>query len=592
MFVRILFTITVLFCFAAAARGQVVFRTVVPQQPITVGQSFQVQYVIEEAADVTNFMAPQFPQFRLVTGPNIYQGTSISFGRQREVRNMVYTLEATKTGKFIVRGAAASIDGKLLRSQDQQVTVITEAEAMLRYERDNGLDADHFLRPGEDPHNKINRNLFMKVMVDRKTCYTGEPVVATFKLYSRLESKSDIVKNPGFYGFSVHDLVNLSDRFVVTENIGGKTFDVHTVRKVELFPLQAGQYTIDPMEIRNTVKFSRSGVYRKAEQEIVEGVNIETSSQPGDNAYVFETEMRTEPVTIDVRPVPVKGRPPGYDGAVGRFNVAVSISDSSLAKNEEGFLELRLTGSGNLIQVNAPGIDWPEGVEGFEPVLISQGGDASAAGKVFRYAFVSSRPGRYEIPSIDFSYFNPDSGNYKTVRTGKLQVEISRENIAVYRGSMELSAEPGKKKRWIWPTVIGLLVTFALIAVFRIAAIRKKKQALPIVIAPPSVDVASLLAPAKRQAQTGGSTFYTALRQGIFEYFREMEGLAGSEMRKDQVAGIMQAKGADTGSISAMITILESCEAGMYTEAVQDTDRKLMVEKVEELLTSLGKNSL
>ena len=108
--------------------------------------------------------------------------------------------------------------------------------------------------------------------IDKKTCYAGEPVVATFKLYSRLQSKSDIIKNPGFYGFSVHDMINLDDKMVNTEEFNGKEFDVHTIRQVQLYPLQAGIYTIDAMEVKNKVEFSRSVVNKKAEQEIIEGV--------------------------------------------------------------------------------------------------------------------------------------------------------------------------------------------------------------------------------------------------------------------------------------------------------------------------------
>ena len=57
----------------------------------------------------------------------------------------------------------------------------------------------------------------MKVLVDKKVCFVGEPVTATFKLYSRLESKSDIVKNPGFYGFTVQDMINLDNRLTAVE---------------------------------------------------------------------------------------------------------------------------------------------------------------------------------------------------------------------------------------------------------------------------------------------------------------------------------------------------------------------------------------
>jgi hypothetical protein len=101
--------------------------------------------------------------------------------------------------------------------------VISKAEA-LKDERSAGsqVNSDYFLAPDEDPYVKMQRNLFMKVLVDKRVCYVGEPVTAVFKLYSRLESKSDIVKNPGFYGFTVQDMINLGDKVSVIESINGR----------------------------------------------------------------------------------------------------------------------------------------------------------------------------------------------------------------------------------------------------------------------------------------------------------------------------------------------------------------------------------
>src|SRR5215208_5806025 len=89
----------------------------------------------------------------------------------------------------------------------------------------------YFLSRGEDPLKKIRDNLFLKIMVDKHSCYIGEPLVATFKLYSRLQSTSEVIKNPGFYGFSVYDMVNLDDKLESLEIHNGNSFDVHIIRK-------------------------------------------------------------------------------------------------------------------------------------------------------------------------------------------------------------------------------------------------------------------------------------------------------------------------------------------------------------------------
>ncbi len=258
-------------------------------------------------------------------------------------------------------------------------------------------NSDYFLRPGENVQDKIRRNLFLKIMVDKRSCFVGEPVLATFKLYSRLESKSDIVKNPGFYGFTVHDMVNLSDKQVATENVNGKPFDVHTIRKVQLYPLQAGVFTIDAMEVKNNIEFSRSSVNKKTEQEIVEGVlgNNESDERKG-NTEVFESSMSTEPVTINVKPLPDKTKPISFDGATGLFTISAEAVKNKLSTDEGDILEVTISGKGNFVQLNAPAVQWPKGMEGFEPSVkdaLDKSTTPLTGSRTYRYPFVSATAG-------------------------------------------------------------------------------------------------------------------------------------------------------------------------------------------------------
>jgi len=291
--------------------AQTSFRTVAPQQPIIAGESFEVQYIVEGEGNIEAFTAPPFTGFRLVTGPHIYKGAVIDLNIARPLVNTVYTLAAIKPGHYLLRGAKTTVNGSEINSNDVFIDVISKEEAFKLNKRKDGSfysNSEYFLRPGEDPIEKIKQNLFLKVLVDRHTCYVGEPVVATYKLYSRLESKSDIVKNPGFYGFAVHDMINLADKAQTTEIIHGKTFDVHTVRKVQLYPLQAGHYVIDPMEISNKVEFSRSEVNKKTEQEIVEGVLHNAAAELHNNTEVYESAAQTESIPVFVKALPAKNK--------------------------------------------------------------------------------------------------------------------------------------------------------------------------------------------------------------------------------------------------------------------------------------------
>ena len=62
-------------------------------------------------------------------------------------------------------------------------------------------------------------------------------------------------------------------------------------------------------------------------------------------------------------------KPDSFNGATGHFNIAATVEKNNLAKDEQGTLEITLSGKGNFIQVSAPAIQWPAGVEGFEPTI-------------------------------------------------------------------------------------------------------------------------------------------------------------------------------------------------------------------------------
>jgi len=71
--------ILALITLAYSAKPQVIFKTLAPQGPVVAGESFQVQYIIEDADKVSNFFPPEFKGFRLVAGPNTYSGSMMTY---------------------------------------------------------------------------------------------------------------------------------------------------------------------------------------------------------------------------------------------------------------------------------------------------------------------------------------------------------------------------------------------------------------------------------------------------------------------------------------------------------------------------------
>ncbi|HVZ56783.1 MAG TPA: BatD family protein, partial [Chitinophagaceae bacterium] len=448
----------------SVAPAQAGFRTVVPRQPVVAGEPFEVQYILENPGNAGQVVAPVFEGFRLAAGPHVYRGSLQQAGQSLPLVNTAYTLIARRPGKWLIRGARVVVDGREMRSNDAYIQVLPPAQAGAgdRASRSAGGDpSDYFLRPGEDPMEKIRRNLFLKVEVNRRSCYVGEPVVATFRLYSRLESRSDIVKNPGFYGFAVYDMINLDDKVQGIETIGGRSFDVHTIRQVQLYPLQAGRFVIDPMELTNRIEFSRSEVNRRTEQQIAEGVAGEEPAGGNPGTEVYETSLRTDPVSVEVRPLPARTHADSFNAGVGQFVLEARLADTSLARGQEGTLLVSLAGRGNFRQISAPVIAWPDGVESFEPSLadsLTRNQAPFSGRRTWQFGFLSTRPGFYHIPPIVFHYFDPASGVYRQLRSQPLAFQVSYRTPAE-RESHPPTASPGLRKRGLSPATWAALAT-------------------------------------------------------------------------------------------------------------------------------------
>jgi hypothetical protein len=579
----------------AFLQAQVSFRTIVPQNPVVEGEAFRIQYVIDETEKVTGFSPPVFKGFRLVNGPQVYEAQGGTVKKPRVMKNLIYTLQATRPGTYYLPGATATMNGLKVRSNDVLVEVIARKDAHAKAapeEDETDEELATYLKPDEDPYEKIRNNLFIRVIVDKTICYPGEPVVATFKLYSRLVSRSDIIKNPGFYGFAVQDMVNIEDHIVNTETVDGRDFDVHTVRKVQLYPLQAGSFLIDAMQLKNSIEFSRSSVSRKSEQEISEGIFEEEEDEPLPGTETYETEISTRPVSITVRPLPVKNKPENFSEGTGKFRISSSLLKNELSRGEEGYLVVKVEGSGNFQQLAAPEINWPVNMEGFEPDVEDKLDKMSvpmSGSRSFIYSFVADVPGNFTLPAVEFSFFDPDSNKYRTIRSKPVSVSVTANARAT-----DLSV-PGKKSRgnisgkisWIAATIIVLLIVIVIgFWIFHGKKPVIKKEVLHVEVAKATAD--DLLRPLYLMIPAGDREFYSLLQKTIWNWLGSRFGLSGTAMNKQSLVQILALERVPAIQGEALVKILTLCEEGMYTNSFISANRENLLIELKEIMQSIG----
>lgn len=564
-------------------QAQLVFKTIVTEGPIVAGESFQVQYVLENLDKEDEFFPPDFKGFRFVSGPNVYVGSAYGIDGASKLKNIVYTLVAPKPGKFVIPGAAARVGDNYIKSKNAEIEVLSKSAAGNRGSQMELREPneDYFLAPGEDPYEKMRHNLFMKVAVDKRVCFVGEPVTAIFKLYSRLESKSDIVKNPGFYGFTVQDMISLNNKMMTTEIVGGKKFDVHVVRKVQLYPLQAGLFTIDPMEVQNKVEFSKSAVHKKTEQEIVEGVFPEARAIEKENTVVYENNMNTEPIAISVKATPSKNKPAEYNGATGKFSIDAFVGKRELAKNEEADLVITVSGKGNFTQLSPPVVQWPVGIEGFEPTIkdyLSQESSPMTGRREFHFRFVSAKPGGYKLPAVSFSFFNPDSNGYKKLNTSPIIINVTNKEKKFVAGKNNSLVSGGTSVYRKW----GLLAMFIVFAASIFFWIRRKKKAEPLkdMQETKPEPTTHWLQPAVILSEADDKTFYTSLRNCIWNFLGEQFNLRGSKANKASLLQVLNESRIEGNEQKEILDILQQCETGIFVNTdISGMDKMKLLER-------------
>ena len=137
--------------------------------------------------------------------------------------------------------------------------------------------------------------------------------------------------------------------------------------------------------------------------------------------------MASKPDTFKVLALPAEGRPSGFSGAVGNYDISAELSAATAAAGDPLTLRLKVTGTGNFDRVNSPMLGKVDGWKTYQASAKFQPADSVGCSgeKDFEQAVIPMQPGRQSVPALAFSFFNPETKRYETKLTAPLSVEVS-----------------------------------------------------------------------------------------------------------------------------------------------------------------------
>ena len=243
---RLIFALVFSFCLWLPVSAEEVSFEVHTPTIVAEGEPFRIEFSLNTKPDLFNPPA-SFGGFDVLAGPSPSEGRSVQIinGKVTQSFSISYTyvLQGNKVGKFTIPGAVARVDGKTYTTQSQTIEVVA-AEGMSAH---GGQSSSSRSSQGavRSRTGIAADDLLIRVSVNRNEVYKGQPVKATFKLYTRVPiSGIEKYNFPAFNGFWAQEL-NVDHQKWNRETYNGKVYDTRIIKETLLYPQQYGKLYIE-----------------------------------------------------------------------------------------------------------------------------------------------------------------------------------------------------------------------------------------------------------------------------------------------------------------------------------------------------------
>jgi BatD DUF11 like domain len=384
---------------------------------VGINDRFQVSFTFSgtDINGLSNYTAPAFRNFLVLSGPNQSTNMEIINGAVSSSRTFSYYLQAKSIGKFNIEAASINLGGKTYRTKAISIEVVKGSTSP----NNNSSNAQEPVITQKD----IGDNLYVRATADKQKVYLGEPVIVTYKLYTRLNiaSQMSVNKLPQYNGFWAEELSTPNNITFTTELVHGKQYRVGLLKEVCLFPSQTGELSVTPFELNVPVQIKN----RKSSGNIFDDFFNDPFFDMG-RTVNYDAKSNTLKVKVVV--LPDKNVPPSFNGAVGSFKLNSNIDKITVKASEP--LKLDISGTGNIKLIDAPEIKLPTGFDKYEPKVseqINRSGMISGTKKI-EYLVIPRMAGKREIPPIKFSYFDLNKNSYVTLETKPYELNVEKGN--------------------------------------------------------------------------------------------------------------------------------------------------------------------
>lgn len=543
---------------------------------VSVGENFRLSYTIN-TQEVENFRAGNIPEaIEVIAGP--YTSSQSSFqmvnGHTSSSSSVTYTytLYASKNGTYTIPAAHARVNGRIISSRAVKVTVSGTAR------QSNGAPQMHDDYAGEAQMRKAGsrisgNDLFIKVSANKRRVHEQEPILLTYKVYTLVDLTQLEGNMPDLTGFHTQEVKLPQQKNFHVEKVNGKNYRCVTWSQYVMYPQVTGKLEIPSITFKGIVVQQNRAVDP-----------FEAFFNGGSGYVEVKRNIVAPRLTVQVDPLPK--RPSDFSGGVGKFNLSASVNHTEVKAGEPISMRVVVGGIGNLKLIKEPSVVFPKDFDKYDAKITDKTKlteNGVEGNMIYDILAVPRNQGQYEIPPIEFTYYDTGQNAYRTIKTQAFKINVKKgdgkgSSVEDYRqeendirGLKQQKVRMhrvdefffGSTQYWV-SLLVPLLAFIILLVVFRkraldhadIVKMRGKKANK---VATKRLKKARSLMSQNKQAE-----FYDEVLHALWGYVGDKLNMPVEKLARENIADNLQRQSVDGKTIDTFISALDECEFERY----------------------------
>ena len=564
-----------------ALLAQVQFEAKVSKTKLGLNERLRVDFTMN--ADGDNFAPPTFDGFRVVGGPFQQMSQQWINGRGSFSKAYSYILLPSQKGILTIKQASVEINGQVYKTVPVKINV-TNAIEIPKDPNDVQVSADNELHLVAD--------------ISKTNPYINEPITVVYKLYFSNNigiTNSQELEKPKYNDFWSQN-IDIKQLTVEQSTYNGENYRCVVLKKVILYPQKSGKLTIEPLSLDLDLQLPTNRRNIFGQIQITEG----------------NKRVSAGAKTINVKPLPEKGKPIVFSGGVGKLSFSAIPSKTTLKHGESFDLIIKVSGNGNLKLFDLPKPVVPAALEMYEPVH-SENVSTPLSGMTGsisdKYTIIPDFNGNYPIKPMSFTYFDLGSNSYKTITSPEIMIKVldgpnEVDSVSVKAENQNNSGKKQvlasnqfqyiklktrlistNKKDFLGSVLFNSLMLLPFLCIPFIVLFKRKKQATDGDVLGNRIKMNNKLAKkylSEAQKQINNKeAFYIALEKAMHNFLKAKLHVETSEMSKDNIREILLSKNANQTTVSDFIILTENCELARYapssTASIQNDYNKAVI---------------